>query len=128
MPDDDAWTIEFYIDERGESPVEEFLLGLDVRTKARLVWAFEQVRIRNLNAREPLVKHLDRELWEVRQSSRGNIYRVIYLFFRGRRIVLLHGFQKKTQRTPPREIELAARRRNSFIASEERERRRRDDG
>lgn len=128
MPDDDAWTIEFYIDERGESPVEEFLLGLDVRTKARLVWAFEQVRIRNLNAREPLVKHLDRELWEVRQSSRGNIYRVIYLFFRGRRIVLLHGFQKKTQRTPPREIELAARRRNSFIASEERERRSRDDG
>jgi phage-related protein len=128
MPDDDAWTIEFYIDERGESPVEEFLLGLDVRTRARLVWAFEQVRIRNLNAREPLVKHLDRELWEVRQSSRGNIYRVIYLFFRGRRIVLLHGFQKKTQRTPPREIELAARRRNSFIASEERERRRRDDG
>jgi phage-related protein len=59
----------------------------------------------------PLVRSLGRELWEVRSSlSGGRIARVIFCV-EGDRMVLLHGFVKKTQKTPLRELELALRRR-----------------
>jgi phage-related protein len=58
----------------------------------------------------PLVKSLGRELWEVRSSlTQGRIARVIFCVFEGQ-MILLHGFIKKTQKTPPREIDLALRR------------------
>lgn len=114
----DDWSIEFYVDERGRSPVEDFLDALDDRTRARFLWSIEQLRLRNVRAREPLVRHLDGELWELREESATNIYRVVYFFFTGRRIVLLHGFQKKTQRTPRRELVAAARRHEDFLNRE----------
>jgi len=99
--------IEFYIAENGASPVREFLAGLDAKTQARFVWSLEQLRLRNVQARPPLVRHLEDKLWELREESSTNIYRLLYIFFTGQRIVILHGFQKKTQRTPRREIETA---------------------
>lgn len=114
------WTTEFYVEESGRSPVEEFLDSLDLKTRARFFWSMEQLRLRNVRAREPLVKHLEGDLWELREESRGNIYRILYVFFTGRRIVFLHGFQKKTQKTPRREIEIAKRRYRDFLRREER--------
>jgi len=114
----DDWTIEFYLDEQGQAPVAAFLDTLDVKTRARFRWSLEQLQIRNVQARPPLVRHLDGVLWELREQSQTNIYRVIYIFFTGRRIVLLHGFQKKTQKTPVREIETARRRYDAFVEQE----------
>jgi len=115
MADQPEWRIVFYVDENGNSPVEEFLRGLDIKTRTRFTWSLEQLRIRNIQAAEPLVKHLEGKLWEVRWASDRNIYRVLYFFFTGRQIVLLHGFQKKTEKTPRREIEVAEKRMESFI-------------
>ena len=53
------------------------------------------------------MKHIEGKLWELREESNTNIYRILYVFFTGKRIILLHGFTKKTQKTPRREIELA---------------------
>lgn len=111
----DDWQIAFYLDERGNSPVEDFLDALDEKTQVRFAWSIEQLRQRNLQAKAPLVKPLDGKLWEIREESRGNIYRVLYFFFTGRQIVLVHGFQKKTQKTPRREIEIAQQRTDDFI-------------
>lgn len=104
------WAIEFYVDEHEYSPVRAFIAGLDKRTQLRLAFSIEQLRTRNARAQMPLVRHLEGNLWELREESNTNIYRIMYFFFTGRRIVLLHGFQKKTQRTPRREIETARRR------------------
>lgn len=112
------WTTESYRDEQDNSPVEEFLDSLDPKTRARFRWSMEQLRVRNIRARQPLVRHLQGELWELREESRTNIYRVVYFFFTGRRIVFLHGFQKKTQRTPPGELEIARQRRDAFLRAE----------
>jgi phage-related protein len=112
------WTTEFYRDEQGGNPVEAFLDRLDLKTRARFRWSMEQLRLRNVQAREPLVRQLERDLWELREASSTNIYRVIYFFFTGRRIIFLHGFQKQTQRTPSGEIELARRRQQAFLATE----------
>jgi phage-related protein len=109
------WSVVFYSDEGGASPVEEFLDGLDRKTQARFDWSLEQLRLRNIQAREPLVRHLEGKLWELRRESETNIYRLLYVFLTGRRILFLHGFQKKTQKTPRREIEIAQKRLESFL-------------
>jgi phage-related protein len=114
------WTPEFYLADDGTSPVEEFLDSLDLKTRARFRWSMEQLRVRNVHAREPLVRHLEGDLWELREESRTDIYRIIYFFFSGRRIIFLHGFQKKRQRTPRRELEVARQRYRRFLAREER--------
>ena len=92
--------------------------GLDNKTFRRFEWSLEQLRIRNVQAREPLVRHVEGKVWELREESGTNIYRLLYFFYTGRRIVLLHGFAKKTQRLPRRELETALRRLARF---EERE-------
>ena len=110
MVDDNEWIVVFFVDEKGSSPIREFLQSLDLKTQARFAWSIEQLRIRNVRAQEPLVRHLDGKLWELREESSTNIYRLLYFFFSGRRIVFVHGFQKKTQKTPPREVKVARNR------------------
>lgn len=65
MADGSAWVVVFYIDENGYSPVREFLQSLDLKTSARFDWSIEQLRIRNIRAQEPLVRHLEGKLWEL---------------------------------------------------------------
>jgi phage-related protein len=55
----------------------------------------------------PHVKPLRDKLWEMRMSGKDGIARAIYMAARGRRIVILHAFVKKTQKTPPQAIRLA---------------------
>ena len=83
MPTPPDWMTEFYLADDGTSPVEEFLDSLDLKTRARFYWSMQQLRIRNVQAREPLARHLEGNLWELREESMTNIYRVIYFFFLG---------------------------------------------
>ena len=53
------------------------------------------------------VKFVKEELYELRVEYIGNIYRVFFIFDEGQIVVLFNGFQKKTQKTPVREIERA---------------------
>ena len=53
------WTVVFYIEDNGASPVEEFLETLDPKTQRRFAWSIEQLRLRNVQAREPLARHLE---------------------------------------------------------------------
>lgn len=78
----------------------------------------QQLKAQNIRARESLVRHLEGDLWELREESRTNIYRIVYFFFSGRRIIFLHGFQKKTQKMPRQELEVARRRYGAFLARE----------
>ena len=107
------WTIVAY-DEAGTNPAGAFIEGLDAKTQARLAWSVEQLRTRNVLAREPLVRHIDGKIWELREESNTNIYRILYFAAVGRRFVLLHAFQKRTRKTPRREIVIAQQRLQDF--------------
>lgn len=108
------WTIEYYVDDNGHVPVREFLASLDPKTYVRFQWSLEQLRLRNVQAREPLVRHIEGKIWELREESRTDIYRILYVFVSRRRIILLHGFQKKTQKLPSKELEIARHRLQRF--------------
>ena len=60
---------------------------------------------------KPYVKHIDGEIWELRPL--GN--RIFFFYYKDNKFVLLHHFIKKTQKTPPKEIEKAKNNLKDFI-------------
>jgi len=91
--------------------VEAELLALPKDMQARflriseLLESFGPQHVRMPHAR-PLVE----KLWEMRLTGAAGIGRVIYTAASGRRLIVLHAFVKKTQKTPRRAIDLALRR------------------
>ncbi|HEY0795142.1 MAG TPA: type II toxin-antitoxin system RelE/ParE family toxin [Acidisarcina sp.] len=65
--------------------------------------------------REPYVKHLEGPLWEMRLKGKGGIARAVYVTAIGRRVVVVHVFEKKTQKTPRREIITALKRAKEVV-------------
>jgi phage-related protein len=61
------------------------------------------------------VKHLEGKLWELRMTGRDGIARAIYVTATARRVIVVRVFVKKTQKTPPRELDLARRRAKEII-------------
>jgi phage-related protein len=55
-------------------------------------------------------KHLEDKLWELRLTGKSGISRAIYMTTKGKRVVILRAFIKKTQKTPKTELELARNR------------------
>ena len=103
------WKIEFYRDARGRSPVEEFLRTLDGKMRAKVarsVSLLEELGTRlGMPHSRPVRGY---RFSELRVQTGGNIVRVFYFARAGRRIVLLHAFAKRTQRTPVRELVIAS--------------------
>ncbi len=56
---------------------------------------------------EPHVKHLEGKLWEMRMKGRDGIARAVYVTASAERVVVVHAFVKKTQKTPRRALEIA---------------------
>ena len=66
--------------------------------------------------REPLSKHLEDGIFELRSKVGTNIVRILYFFEENRIIIATNGFVKKQQKTPKSEIELAKRRRKDYFS------------
>ncbi|SRR6056297_2439995 len=64
-------------------------------------------------------KHLEDGIYEIRIDSSGNIFRIFAFFDDNKLVVLLHGFQKKSQKTPRKEIERAKNLRGKYYAEKE---------
>lgn len=100
---------QFYRTLQGSEPVREWLKELDPAARRIIGFDLKDVEF-GWPVGMPLCRSLGRGLWEVRSNlPDGRIARVIFCVHEGR-MVLLHGFIKKTQKTPPQEIELALRR------------------
>lgn len=63
---------------------------------------------------ESYLKHLQEGLFEIRVQLGSDIFRVFCFFDRGKLVILLTGFQKKTQKTPKKEINKALRIMNEY--------------
>ena len=74
----------------------------------RLAERIEAVGLERIG--QPHVKHLQDKLWEMRLTGRDGIARALYVTAVGRRVIVVHAFVKKTQKTPRSAIELALRR------------------
>jgi len=100
------WSVEF-LDEKVQAALYE--LPRDIRASfERIVHLVEENGLERV--REPYVKHLEGALWEMRMRGKDGIARAAYVKASGRRVVVVHVFVKKTQKTPRREIETALKR------------------
>ena len=109
------FTVIAYEKENGEVPVEDFLDSLDVKMKAKMFGMIGLLQEKGNQLREPYSKHLDDGIFELRCKFGNDITRVLYFFYYEGQIILTNGFVKKTQKTPPGEIELAKLRRSDYI-------------
>lgn len=101
-----AWIVET-LDEGVDREIEA--LPADMRAQlVRISRMIEEFGLERM--REPHVKHLQGPLWEMRLRGRDGISRALYVTAKGRRVVIVRAFIKKTQKTPGREIRLALER------------------
>jgi phage-related protein len=101
-----VWTVEF-LNEEVKALLDAF--PMDVRASFQRI--VELIQAHGLErVREPYVKHLEGPLWEMRMKGRSGIARAVYVTAVGKRVVVVHVFAKKTQKTPRREIITALKR------------------
>jgi phage-related protein len=102
----------FYRATGGDEPVREWLRGLD--DEACQIVGKDILKIQwRWPLSKPLVGAFGQALYEVRSTHDRNIYRVFFCI-EGSSMVLLHGFTKKTQATPTREIDTARARQRTL--------------
>ena len=106
-------TARFYAQASGRRPVKEWLLELR-RDDRRIIGRDIQKVEFGWPIGMPFCRSLGHGLWEVRSDlTGGRIARVIFCIVGGE-MVLLHGFEKKTQKTPKQDIDLALRRKREI--------------
>lgn len=91
-----------------------FLTSLDVKMRAKMVGLLELLGEKGNQLREPYSKYLGDGIFEIRCNVGNNITRALYFFYHEGKIILTNGFVKKTQKTPPEEIERAKEYRENF--------------
>lgn len=100
------WTVETL-----DAGVDAELEALPIFLRARMLRLMEMVESVGLeNMREPHVWHIDGKLWELRAKAAEGIARGLYVAIAGRRVVILHVFAKKSQKTPRQALEIVRER------------------
>jgi len=100
----------FYRDKNGKNEIEEYLVKLqgkqdkDSKIKANKIIAYIDILVDyGVSIGEPYVKHLQKEIWELRTNRN----RILFASINDNKFILLTIFMKTTQKTPKREIERA---------------------
>lgn len=110
-----GWVVEYYRDREGKEPVAEFITSLSYGTRAKVFRVIDLLGSYGVLLKEPYTRQVRGKIRELRIRDNQGAIRVLYFTYTGRRFILLHGFIKKTDKTPIRDIEIAEKRMNDFI-------------
>ena len=111
-----GYEVIFYGKEDGTEPAKDFILSLDKKMRAKMLRTISLLADNGPELREPCSKPLGDGIFELRAKVGSDISRVLYFFVVGKRIIMTNGFIKKTQKTPPAEIERAKRYRTDYLS------------
>ena len=100
-----SWKIEYYSQE-----VSNTILNLPQGLLARYLRLTDLMLVHGANLGMPHTKQIDNGLFELRLKSKEGIGRVFYCVVFEKRIVMLHTFIKKSQKTPNKELQIALKR------------------
>lgn len=108
---EDHRRIEFY-----KSYFIEFYLELPPKVQEKFDFVFRIVKTVQIIPQK-YFQHITGTdgIYEIRVEFEGNIYRVFSCFDKGNLVILFHGFQKKTQKTPAKEIEKAQKLKEAYF-------------
>jgi len=112
------WKLEFYQKQNKKIPVKDFLLKTQTKMRAKIVKEIELLEMHGLDLKEPYIKKIIgkkyKNLYELRIKFSTNITRIIFFVFKEKKIILLNGFIKKTNKTPLKEIEKSLNYKNDY--------------
>jgi phage-related protein len=103
------WTIAYYSDS-----VQEEILAMPAGFLGRYLRYADRMEVYGPDLGMPHTRAMGDGLFKLRLKAAVGIARVLYCMIVGRKIVMLHQFIKKTDKTPPRELETARRRMKEF--------------
>lgn len=111
--------IEFdiYVTDKGESPFREWLDELPIKDQAKMLARIQQVEEKGIpeSLKMQWIKKLRDNIWEIRSWRGGNHQRACYFHVQNGKYLITHGFTKKTDKTPPAEIDKAQRIQQTYI-------------
>ena len=107
-----ALKVVFYRSESGNEPVREWFKELPREDRRRIGEDIKTVQI-GWPLGMPLIRKIDRDLWEVRTTAESGIARVFFTVD-GDYMILLHGFIKKSQKVPQNELKTARTRLGNY--------------
>ncbi|HLA27268.1 MAG TPA: type II toxin-antitoxin system RelE/ParE family toxin [Syntrophales bacterium] len=105
-------SVKFFRTEAGNEPVREFLRNLPPEDRKIIGTDIKEVQF-GWPLGMPLVRKMEKDLWEVRSHLEKRISRVLFTVVGGQ-MVLLHVFIKKSERTPQPDLEIAKARKNQM--------------
>ena len=94
---------------------DEFFVKQREKVKDKIIWTLELIEELE-RVPETYLKHIENTdgLYEIRVQQASDIFRIFCFFDQGQLIILANGFQKKTQKTPKKEIEKAIKIKNEY--------------
>ena len=114
----DDFEVGFYETVEGRAPEEEFIDLQNMKMQAKIYREIGLLAEKGNALRMPHSEYLDDGIFQIRAKIGNDISRVLYFFVVGKKIILTNGFVKKTQETPPEEIDLAKKYRADYLQRE----------
>lgn len=106
----------FYRKPNGDCPVGDFLNSLNDVMKYKLLHQLDLLELYGNHPKGDFTKPVGEGIFEVRAQNKTDITRIMFFFDKDRKIILTHGFVKKTQRLPASELDTAKRYRADYLA------------
>jgi phage-related protein len=121
-----GWRWIYYKMASGRVPVKEFIDEQAVEVQEKIFSDLVRLVQFNVQLGPPYVEKVEgRDFWELRTKVRGNIYRTFYFAYTGKKFVLLHAYQKKSQKAPKKELDTAEERMSDYLQRSEKTKQRR---
>lgn len=102
------WSIQFFESARGGSSIETYIASLQPKTQAKIIHLLDLLQEYGPVVQMPYVRRISPQLSELRVRGREEVR--LFFTIRKLRIYILHGFTKKTQKIPAKELKIASNR------------------
>src|SRR5271168_957929 len=102
-----VWQVDFFVNERGEAPVEEYLAGLPLQHRAKALALIKMLEQEGPNLPFPYSSQVRGKLRELRTQQGKDKLRVLYFGDAKRVFILLHGIVKRSAQLPEEDIRIA---------------------
>ena len=107
-------SIYYFLDERGNSPIEEFMYSLPIKEKEKILAYISELLKEGHNLRRPMADYLGHGIYELRPKNN----RIFYFFFLRDSAVLLHAIKKKTYEIPESDLNICIKRKSQVEEKE----------
>ena len=108
MAEDRLKAVCYYVDDRGDNQVKEFIKSLPVKERTKVLAYINELKKQGNNLRRPMADYLEDGIYELRPKDN----RIFYFFYLRDNAVLLHAIKKKTQEIPSNDLNLCLKRKN----------------